>query len=75
MAQPQKPFEFIGRAGIGHPVSTLAHAMEYFEGQLFLGTTTPKSNNQDDRARLPACAAMRSDPVHNLVPNMDHKHM
>jgi len=45
-------FDFIGEAGLGHPVSTLAHSMAWFNGSLYLGTTTPKANGADDRGRI-----------------------
>ncbi|NDV02341.1 hypothetical protein [Pseudoroseicyclus tamaricis] len=46
------PFRFVGRAGLGKPDATLAHAMCWFEGRFYLGTTTPKCNGPEDRARI-----------------------
>jgi hypothetical protein len=45
-------FDYVGRAGLGHPDATLAHAMAWFEGHLYLGTTTPKANGPTDRTRI-----------------------
>ncbi len=45
-------FELIGQAGLGHPVSTLAHSMSWYRDHLYLGTTTPKSSGADDRGRV-----------------------
>lgn len=45
-------FEFVGEAGLGHPVSTLAHSMAWFNGFLYLGTTTPKASGAEDRGRI-----------------------
>ncbi|MBL4810870.1 MAG: hypothetical protein JKX69_00590 [Rhodobacteraceae bacterium] len=45
-------FSFVGRAGLGEPNATMAHCMSYFEGNLYLGTTTPEFNIAGDSARI-----------------------
>ena len=45
-------FDFVGEAGLGHPVSTMAHSMAWFNGFLYLGTTTPKASGTEDRGRI-----------------------
>jgi hypothetical protein len=45
-------FRIVGRAGLGHEASTMAHSMAWFRGHLYLGTTVPKASAADDRARV-----------------------
>lgn len=42
----------IASAGLGHPGSTLAHAMAWFRDSLYLGTSAPGSRSAEDRARI-----------------------
>lgn len=45
-------FEPVAEAGLGHPGSTLAHSMAWFNDRLYLGTSAPTTRGPEDRARI-----------------------
>lgn len=56
-AKTEMHFETIASGGLGRPASTLAHAMTWFDGWLYMGATTPKASDAEDAARI-----LRYDP-------------
>lgn len=42
----------IASEGLGHPGSTLAHSMAWFQDSLFLGTSAPSARSAEDRGRI-----------------------
>lgn len=45
-------FRPVARGGLGHPASTIAHAMAWFDGRLLVGTTAPAMRSAEDRGRI-----------------------
>ena len=52
-AIPQaEQFRTVASGGLGHAGSTLAHAMAWFRGRLYVGTSAPSTRGPEDRARI-----------------------
>lgn len=45
-------FQAVAEAGLGHPGSTLAHSMAWFQGKLYVGTSAPTTRGPEDLARI-----------------------